>query len=108
MTTETDAVAFSHAWGDAWNRRDVEAVLAHFYGDAIFSSPVAQRITTDRVCRRRDREREGRAPSLLGRGRGKESQLAISRHHPTGGIAHLAACRRADVTVPPKASNRKP
>ena len=44
MTTEIDAVAFSRAWVDAWNRRDIEAVLAHFHDDAVFSSPIAQRI----------------------------------------------------------------
>jgi hypothetical protein len=28
MINEIDAVAFSHVWADAWNRRDVETVLA--------------------------------------------------------------------------------
>lgn len=32
---------FSRAWSTAWNRRDVEAVLAHFHDDVIFTSPVA-------------------------------------------------------------------
>jgi ketosteroid isomerase-like protein len=28
----------------AWNRHDVEAVLAHFHDDVTFSSPVAERV----------------------------------------------------------------
>ena len=44
MTIEIDALEFGHAWADAWNRRDVEAVLKHFHEDIVFSSPVAQRI----------------------------------------------------------------
>ncbi len=33
--------AFAQAWSAAWNRRDVEAVLAHFHDDVVFTSPVA-------------------------------------------------------------------
>jgi ketosteroid isomerase-like protein len=36
---------FARAWIDAWNRRDVEAVLAHFAEDAVFVSPKAAAIT---------------------------------------------------------------
>ncbi|MBY0443442.1 MAG: nuclear transport factor 2 family protein [Mycobacteriaceae bacterium] len=39
-----DAIAFSHQWVDAWNAHDVEAVLAHFHDDAVFTSPVAAKI----------------------------------------------------------------
>ena len=35
---------FADAWVRAWNAHDVEAVLAHFHDDAVFSSPVAARI----------------------------------------------------------------
>jgi ketosteroid isomerase-like protein len=38
------ATEFGRMWEAAWNRRDVEAVLAHFHGDAVFTSPVAKRI----------------------------------------------------------------
>ena len=33
--------AFATEWAAAWNRRDVEAVLAHFHDDVIFTSPTA-------------------------------------------------------------------
>lgn len=33
--------AFASRWAAAWNRRDVEAVLAHFRDDIIFTSPTA-------------------------------------------------------------------
>jgi ketosteroid isomerase-like protein len=34
--------AFAQNWIDAWNRRDLEAVLAHYADDARFTSPRAQ------------------------------------------------------------------
>jgi hypothetical protein len=35
-------MAFAERWIAAWNRRDVEAVLAHFADEAQFVSPVAR------------------------------------------------------------------
>src|ERR1041384_3300860 len=32
---------FAQEWAEAWNRRDVEAVLAHFHDDVVFTSPTA-------------------------------------------------------------------
>jgi hypothetical protein len=32
---------YAYQWIDAWNRRDVEAVLDHFEDDIVFSSPKA-------------------------------------------------------------------
>jgi ketosteroid isomerase-like protein len=32
---------FAEEWSAAWNRRDVEDVLAHFHDDVVVSSPVA-------------------------------------------------------------------
>ena len=42
--TNASAELFARAWVDAWNRRDVEAVLAHFADDAVFISPKAERV----------------------------------------------------------------
>jgi ketosteroid isomerase-like protein len=36
-----DAEAFAAAWAEAWNSRDLEAVLAHFHEDVAFTSPTA-------------------------------------------------------------------
>ena len=36
-----DAHSFVEAWVSAWNAHDVEAVLAHFRDDVLFTSPVA-------------------------------------------------------------------
>jgi hypothetical protein len=44
MSTPQDPHAFAKLWAEAWNRRDVEAVLAHFHDDALFTSPVAQQV----------------------------------------------------------------
>lgn len=40
-SVELDASAFSRQWVQAWNAHDVEAVLAHFHDDVLFTSPVA-------------------------------------------------------------------
>lgn len=47
--TEEWAQAFARAWTEAWNRRDVEAVLAHYTDDATFTSPKAERFTGSAV-----------------------------------------------------------
>ncbi|MEU0495286.1 nuclear transport factor 2 family protein [Mycobacterium sp. NPDC006124] len=39
-----DAVTFAEKWVRAWNDHDVEAVLAHFHDDVVFTSPVAARV----------------------------------------------------------------
>jgi hypothetical protein len=38
-TPEPDS--FADEWAGAWNRRDVDAVLAHFHDDVVFTSPIA-------------------------------------------------------------------
>ncbi|MGH9533292.1 MAG: nuclear transport factor 2 family protein [Terriglobales bacterium] len=40
-----DTQAFAREWIAAWNRGDVEAVLAHFAEDAVFVSPLAAAVT---------------------------------------------------------------
>jgi acyl-CoA thioesterase FadM/ketosteroid isomerase-like protein len=42
--TDASAQLFARAWVDAWNRRDVEAVLAHYADDCVFVSPKAERV----------------------------------------------------------------
>ncbi|MGV0741179.1 YybH family protein [Mycolicibacterium sp. XJ870] len=39
--------AFAEEWVRAWNAHDVDAVLAHFHDDVVFSSPVAARVLPD-------------------------------------------------------------
>ena len=38
---ELDAKAFSRQWAQLWNAHDVEALLAHFHNDVLWTSPVA-------------------------------------------------------------------
>jgi hypothetical protein len=38
---------FAKEWAAAWNRRDVDAVLAHFHDDVVFTSPVAAEIASE-------------------------------------------------------------
>jgi len=42
-----DAITFSRGWVDAWNAHDVDAVLAHFADDVLFTSPVAARVVPE-------------------------------------------------------------
>ena len=42
-----EAQGFAEEWAAAWNRRDVDAVLAHFHDDVLFTSPVAAAIVPD-------------------------------------------------------------
>jgi ketosteroid isomerase-like protein len=39
-----DPQRFADEWVRAWNAHDVEAVLAHFHDDVVFTSPVAARV----------------------------------------------------------------
>ncbi len=39
--TREEAVRFAREWIDAWNRRDIETVLAHYVDDLTFTSPRA-------------------------------------------------------------------
>jgi ketosteroid isomerase-like protein len=41
---QEEAAAFARRWVTAWNDRDVEAVLSHFADDAVFTSPLADRV----------------------------------------------------------------
>jgi ketosteroid isomerase-like protein len=39
-----EALAFAERWAKDWNEHDIEAVLAHFADDAVFTSPLAERL----------------------------------------------------------------
>jgi len=41
VVSTPEAARFADEWCAAWNRRDVEAVLAHFHDDVVFTSPYA-------------------------------------------------------------------
>ena len=45
ISARTDAEKFAEDWAQAWNRRDVESVLAHFRDDIILASPTALVVT---------------------------------------------------------------
>ncbi|MDP9418494.1 MAG: nuclear transport factor 2 family protein [Actinomycetota bacterium] len=41
------AEAFATQWARDWNAHDIDAVLAHFAEDVVFTSPVAARVVPD-------------------------------------------------------------
>lgn len=53
MTRESSE-AFAARWAEAWNCRDVEAVLAHFHEDIVFTSPTALAVVGSPVVHGRD------------------------------------------------------
>ncbi|MBW9214961.1 nuclear transport factor 2 family protein [Mumia sp. zg.B53] len=65
--------AFADQWCAAWNAHDVEAVLAHFADDVVFSSPVAAALLPDS------------AGVLRGKG--------ALRHYWTEGLRHVPDLR---------------
>jgi hypothetical protein len=54
ISTHSDAEKFAAEWAAAWNRRDAEAVLAHFRDDIIFTSPTALAVTGSGIVRGKD------------------------------------------------------
>jgi steroid delta-isomerase len=54
ISTRTDAEKFAEEWAQAWNRHDVEAVLAHFRDEVIFASPTALAVTGSPVVHGKD------------------------------------------------------
>jgi len=42
--TADDARGFARSWAESWNAHDLEAVLAHFADEVVFTSPVAAQI----------------------------------------------------------------
>ena len=66
--TEEQARSFAEQWAERWNRRDVDAVLAHFADDVVFTSPVALAVTGSATIR---------GKQLLG----TYWRSALERHH---------------------------
>ena len=46
--------AFAAEWIAAWNRHDLDAILAHYTTDVVFTSPFAVRLTGDATVRGTD------------------------------------------------------
>ena len=44
MITEEQAAAFGRDWIDAWNRHDLDAILAHYDDAVVFCSPFVVKI----------------------------------------------------------------
>lgn len=57
---EDEARRLAHAWLAAWNRHDLDAILAHYAGDVVLTSPLVVRRLgkADGTLRGRDELRE--------------------------------------------------
>lgn len=47
VVSTPDPDTFTEDWVTAMNRHDIEAVLAHFHDDVVFTSPVAARVVPE-------------------------------------------------------------
>ena len=56
--TSADARGFAAQWAEAWNRRDIEQVLAHFHDDVAFTSPTALAVMGTPTVRGKESLRE--------------------------------------------------
>jgi ketosteroid isomerase-like protein len=103
-----DSAVFADDWVRAWNEHDVEAVLAHFHDDVVFSSPVAARMfpETGGVVRGKDALREYWVTALrvlpdlhfdlVGVYRG-ESVLVLDYRNERGGLVNEVLTFDGDV-----------
>ncbi len=66
LMTYESMMSFDESWIAAWNRRDIEAVLAHFADEAQFMSPVARQFVGRPALQNRN-EIEGYWRAALGR-----------------------------------------
>lgn len=44
---QNTAARFARSWVEAWNRHDLDAVLAHFTDEVVFRSPVAAQVVPE-------------------------------------------------------------
>ena len=52
--TRENAEAFAASWAEAWNRRDIDAVLVHFDANIVFASPTALAVVGIPIVRGKD------------------------------------------------------
>ena len=78
--THESIMALAESWIAAWNRRDVDAVLAHYAEEAQFVSPVASKLV-GRATLRNKKELEDYWRSALARIRALEFKLDHAAWH---------------------------
>lgn len=76
--------AFAADWIAAWNRHDLDAILAHYAADVVFTSPFAARLTGDGTVRGRDALRAYFAAALA-----KFPDLHFRPRHALPGVNSL-------------------
>ncbi|HLO00893.1 MAG TPA: nuclear transport factor 2 family protein [Pyrinomonadaceae bacterium] len=59
MLTQTTAKAFASEWIEAWNRHDLDRILAHYSDDFEFSSPLIAQIADEPSGRLRGKKPVG-------------------------------------------------
>lgn len=47
MTSELEARKFAHDWIEAWNSRDLDAIVSHYAAEVVLTSPVAAKLLDD-------------------------------------------------------------
>ena len=75
---------FAAEWVAAWNRHDLDAILAHYADDVVFTSPFAVRLTGDGTVRGKDALRAYFAAALT-----KFPDLHFRLRHALAGVNSL-------------------
>ena len=47
LRTQHEAERLAHEWVDAWNRHDLDAIMAHYADDVVFTSPFVTVLAKD-------------------------------------------------------------
>ena len=91
MITQAQAEQLARGWIDAFNRHDLEAVLAHYADDVEFRSPIAIELLDDpsRTIRGKDALR-----SYFERGLARFPDLAFELVHVLAGVDGLTIVHR--------------
>ena len=106
MTTE-NAATFAAEWAEAWNRRDIEHVLAHFHEDVEFTSPTALAVMGVMTVRGKtalrevlgDRPQAADVPALHGGWCGMGRIKPRARHHLHGGDRREVQARLGEPSI---------
>ena len=92
MPTEAEARRFADSWYAAWNRHDLDAIMAHYAEDIAHSSPFIARYNGDADCKPLKGKAVVRA--YFGRALERNPTLRFDPMHVAVGVETLALAYR--------------
>jgi len=92
MIAQSEAERFVKGWADAWNRQDLEAILAHYADDVELTSPFVVQILGDPAGTLRSKEQ---VRSYFAMGLAMFPDLSFEVHLVCPGVSSIAVYYRA-------------